>query len=66
MKAPRILLFACSLLLAGCINVPDHVKEDMQPPDGKRPNNFGKLIEVEGQRPRVEPDRPTIPPAEAP
>ena len=74
---PKSLLLvgsALSLALAGCITVPDAIKADMLQPDGKRPNNFGKAVEVsswEGQddqrgaspdaRPfKVVPDRPTI------
>ena len=53
------------LILAGCISVPDYVKADMEPPDGTRPNNYGRYA-TEGDELRrpVEPDRPTIAPME--
>ncbi|MBL4850317.1 MAG: hypothetical protein JKY65_32775 [Planctomycetes bacterium] len=74
---PKPILLACSALLfalAGCITVPDEIKADMQQPDGTRPNNFGRAVEVSswegrddergatpGARPfKVVPDHPTI------
>ena len=46
--------------LIGCQSVPPDMQTDMLPPDGVRPNNFGRL--VAGSEKGVEPDRPTIGP----
>ena len=52
---------ACVALLmamTGCHAVPPDLAPHMVPPDGERPNNFGRL--VEGTEKSVVPDRPTI------
>ena len=45
------------VLLAGCISIPDEVEADFEPPDGRRPNNFGRVVDET----TVVPDAPTIP-----
>lgn len=64
----------CSAL-AGCMSVPDDIQASMSPPDGRRPNNYGKTVAVaswrgddgrnaqpDSQPFDVVPDRPTIAP----
>jgi hypothetical protein len=58
----RLVLCAFLLALSGCIVVPDDLRADFEPPDGKRPNNFGTFQETP-TGPVVVPDRPTIPPS---
>lgn len=53
------LLTAWLGLGAGCITVPPDLRADMEPPDGSRPNNFGRLV-GEGDDAEIQPDRPTI------
>ncbi len=48
-----------SWALCGCISVPAEVRADFAPPDGQRPNNFGRLVDTPAG-PVVQPDRPTI------
>jgi len=58
----RSALCAFVLALSGCIVVPDDLRADFDPPDGKRPNNFGRFEESAAGH-VVAPDVPTIPPA---
>ena len=59
----RALLAGLCLAAAGCISVPDEVERDFEPPDGKRPNNFGKKVETKKGKWVVRPEVPTIPAA---
>ncbi|MGE0712502.1 MAG: hypothetical protein AB7N76_01485 [Planctomycetota bacterium] len=56
MKPLALLLALLALLAPGCISIPDDVRRSFDPPDGKRPNNYGRLDD-QGE---VRPDRPTI------
>lgn len=53
-RACLAVLLAIALLV-GCVGVPPEMEADLVPPDGSRPNNFGRM---EGDA--VRPDRPTI------
>ncbi|RME73415.1 MAG: hypothetical protein D6776_07125, partial [Planctomycetota bacterium] len=54
------LALAAPLVLAGCLSVPDALRADFAPPDGKRPNNYGRgRVDADGVW-RVHPDRPTV------
>jgi hypothetical protein len=64
-RALRLLLAGLLLCAAGCISLPDEVKADLEPPDGKRPNNFGTHEDDGTFRPPVRPDVPTIPAEQA-
>ncbi len=57
--ARTLVLAAWTALATGCISIPDDVRADFEAPDGKRPNNFGRLVDTP-QGPEVEPDTPTI------
>lgn len=48
-----------ALGLPGCVSVPPDLEADMQPPDGARPNNYGRLVDGPAG-PIVRPDRPTV------
>jgi hypothetical protein len=50
-----LAVFFAIALLGGCVGVPPEMEADLVPPDGSRPNNFGRM---EGEA--VHPDRPTI------
>ena len=57
----RAALVAWVVLVAGCISVPDDVAADFEAPDGKRPNNYGRLVKAaDGKNHEVRPDTPTI------
>jgi starvation-inducible outer membrane lipoprotein len=52
-------LSLAALALSACVSVPPDIQADMTPPDGTRPNNFGRFVDgPEGQV--VRPDRATI------
>jgi hypothetical protein len=51
----RIALLLAAALAVGCISIPDDIRSSFDAPDGKRPNNFGVLVEGE-----VRADQPTI------
>ena len=53
---PLVLLIG----VVGCISVPEDISRDFDPPDGNRPNNFGRMLEG-ADGPAVHPDTPTIP-----
>ena len=58
MKPANLFLgLLAAAALSGCYTLPERVRADFAQPDGKRPNNFGKV--VPGTR-QVQPDRPTI------
>lgn len=59
----RALSLVLALAASGCISVPDEVEADFSQPDGKRPNNFGRIVETP-QGPTVKPDVPTVPSAD--
>lgn len=61
-RSGRSALFAACLFLCGCLSIPDEVKADLAPPDGKRANNFGLFVEVEPGTWKVRPYNPTIAP----
>ena len=47
-------------LASGCITVPDELRADFAAPDGRHPNNYGRLEDTPAG-PQLRPDRPTIP-----
>ena len=62
MKRRITLLTAGILLSSGCLSIPDDVKADLTPPDGKRPNNYGLFVEKGDGTWHVQPYNPTIAP----
>ncbi len=37
---PELVTVIISLLVAGCVPLPQRVQDEFSPPDGQRPNNF--------------------------
>lgn len=61
-RGPKLIAFAFALAGApGCISVPEDVRADLAAPDGRQPNNYGRLVENAEGLLEVVPDRPTIP-----
>ena len=58
----RLIALVLAAPLVGCLTIPDDVRADFDAPDGRRPNNYGRM-EADGKT--VQPDAPTIGPREA-